>query len=259
MLRRSARPNPIRVRSRAEARRKPWARIPIEPSPACIRVYTTNHARRRTTTIGPPTRRVVSMPSGPARTVAIRRAPPSTIARPAHDEGIDQVGDHAARDRRGVRGRGLRHGVSLSCAGAVVLGFSSIVPDSARTRADAASRSPCNPLETAEPPRSDRRLRRAFIRFQNPARSPSVPTIVVDFAPERLHVLGCRVGRSEHLDVGALGQGHDARDLQRRNDGGRLFGPGAARSEPSAVVDRAIGEFVPSAADAVSGPFGRPT
>ncbi len=44
MLRSSARPNPSGSPSAAETRRRPFARIPIEPLPACMTVYTMNQA-----------------------------------------------------------------------------------------------------------------------------------------------------------------------------------------------------------------------
>jgi len=60
-FRSSARPNPSRPPPAALTSRMPCARIPIDPRPACMTVYTTAQARPRTAKSGPATR------SGPSR------------------------------------------------------------------------------------------------------------------------------------------------------------------------------------------------
>ena len=170
--------------------------------------------------------------------------------------GVDQEADRAAGDRRDLRGRGLRHGVSLSGAADVVV-LCRVVADSRRTRTVAASRRPRTPLEIAVPPSSERRLSRAFRRFQNPASSAQTADDLVDLAPECVDVVGRRVGRPEDVGVGAYGERRDARHGERRDDGSRLLGAGATRGQSGAVVDGAVGELVPAAADAVGGARGR--
>ncbi|AZS39320.1 hypothetical protein CVS54_00622 [Microbacterium oxydans] len=75
------------------------------------------------------------------------------------DQGVDEVGDGATGDRRDLVGRGLRHEVSLSEDGGVVLFL--MVPGSLRTRTAAASFRFWNPFEMAVPPTSERMLSRA--------------------------------------------------------------------------------------------------